>query len=158
MRKWTGLSLVKLTGLRYSSANWNSVDIFSVERCGIAARFKSKCALKFEQVYLMILPPKTSTISIWPLCLYFIWYILRLWSINEWYGMKYTKTWVPFYWHELTLIPACISYYIHHRIWDEVTYPFPNLNGETNEAWERISNFISYISGHVITYTSWNKS
>ena len=39
----------------------------------------------------------------------------------------------PFYLHGLTLIPAWISNYIHYKVWDEITYPFLNLNGETVE-------------------------
>ena len=30
-----------------------------------------------------------------------------------------------FYLHGLTLIPAWISNYIHYKLWDEITYPFP---------------------------------
>ena len=42
-----------------------------------------------------------------------------------------SDTWGLFYWHRLTLIPALISTYIHHRdrVWNEITYPFPNFNG-----------------------------
>ena len=32
--------------------------------------------------------------------------------------------------HELTLFPAWITNYIHYGILDEITYPFPNFNGE----------------------------
>ena len=42
-------------------------------------------------------------------------------------------TWGPFYQYGLTLIPACVSNYIHHKVWDEITYPFPNFNGCTVE-------------------------
>ena len=67
--------------------------------------------------------------------------------------------------------------HIHHRVWVEITYPFPNFNGATvrcnrwnlgmdkeityplpnfNGAtigiWERISNFIRHFTGYVITY------
>ena len=34
-----------------------------------------------------------------------------------------------FYYHGLTLIPTRISNYIHYKMWDEITYPFVNLNG-----------------------------
>ena len=47
---------------------------------------------------------------------------------------------------------AWISNYIHHRMWDEIIFPFPNFNGCTVEVWEWISNFISYFTGHVIIY------
>ena len=30
------------------------------------------------------------------------------------------------------------------KVWDEITYPFPNFNGVTVEVWEWISNFIPH--------------
>ena len=33
-----------------------------------------------------------------------------------------------------------------------MTYPFPNFNGATVEAWEWIKNFIQSFAGYVITY------
>ena len=62
---------------------------------------------------------------------------------------------VPFYEHKSTFIPAWISNYIHHKVWDEITYPFPNFNGATVEVWEWISNFIPHFTGTVITYPRW---
>ena len=62
------------------------------------------------------------------------------------------KAWGPFYWHGLTLIPAWISNYIHYKVWDEITYPFPNANGGTVEVWEWMSNFMPHFTGHVIAY------
>ena len=38
----------------------------------------------------------------------------------------------------------------------EVTYPFPNFNGNTVEVWEWISNFISQLIKNVITYPCCN--
>ena len=38
------------------------------------------------------------------------------------------------------------------KVWDEITNPFPNLNGAAIEDWEFISNFISYFLIDVITY------
>ena len=35
------------------------------------------------------------------------------------------------YLYGLHLIPTWISYHIHHIIWDEITYPFPDFNGCT---------------------------
>ena len=40
--------------------------------------------------------------------------------------------WGPFY-YGLTLIPTWISNYIHHKMWDEITYPFLSFNGATVE-------------------------
>ena len=45
-----------------------------------------------------------------------------------------------------------------YRVWDEITYPFPNFNGTTVEAWEWISNSILHFNGHVITYPGWDQS
>ena len=42
--------------------------------------------------------------------------------------------------------------YTHFKLWDEITYPFPNFNSFTIEVWEWISNFIPHFSGHAITY------
>ena len=47
----------------------------------------------------------------------------------------------------LSLIPTCISNYIHYKVWDKITYPFPNFNSCTVEVWEWISNFIPYFLG-----------
>ena len=55
-------------------------------------------------------------------------------------------------WGTLTLIPAWISNYIPSKVWDEITYPFPNFNGVSVEVWEWISNFIKHFIMHVITY------
>ena len=38
------------------------------------------------------------------------------------------------------------------KVWDEITYPFPNFNGCTVEVWEWISNFIPHFYEYVITY------
>ena len=46
----------------------------------------------------------------------------------------------PLYWYGLTLIPAWISNHIPAKVWDGITYPFPNFSGCTIEVWEWISN------------------
>ena len=37
-------------------------------------------------------------------------------------------------------------------MWDEITYPFLNLNGAAVEVWEWIGNFIPHFIEHMITY------
>ena len=67
-----------------------------------------------------------------------------------------TGAWDTFYWHDITLIPAWISNYIHYKIWDEFIYPFPNFNCATVctvEVWEWISNCIPHFTGHGISNT-----
>ena len=56
----------------------------------------------------------------------------------------------------IDLIPAWISNYIHYKVWDEITYPFPNFNGCTVEVWEWITNFIPHFTRCVMTYPCWD--
>ena len=56
----------------------------------------------------------------------------------------------PSYLHGLTLIPVWMSYHMPSNVWEEITYPFANLNGETVEVWERINNFIPHYMMFVI--------
>ena len=62
----------------------------------------------------------------------------------------------PFYLHELTLIPVWMNNYIHYKVWDGITYPFPNVNGAALNVWEWVSTFIPHFTGYVITYPCWN--
>ena len=39
------------------------------------------------------------------------------------------------------------------KVWDEITYPFPNFNGATVEVWEWISNFDPNLLMDLITYS-----
>ena len=45
-------------------------------------------------------------------------------------------------WYLGFLLIAWISNYIHYKLWDEITYPFPNVNGCTVEVLEWINDFI----------------
>ena len=38
------------------------------------------------------------------------------------------------------------------KVWDEITYPFPNFNGATAEVWEWMSNSIPHFMTDVIIY------
>ena len=42
-------------------------------------------------------------------------------------------SWGPLYDYELSLIQAWISNHIYYKVWDEITYPFPNFNSVTIE-------------------------
>ena len=44
------------------------------------------------------------------------------------------------------------------KVWDEITDPFPNVNGAAVEIWERMSNFIPHFTGYVITYPCYDLS
>ena len=61
----------------------------------------------------------------------------------------------PFYQNGLTLITAWISNYMSSKVWDEITYPFPNFNGVNVEVWEWIFNFITTFVMAIITYPCW---
>ena len=45
-----------------------------------------------------------------------------------------------------------MSNYMPSKVWDEITYPFPNFNGCTVEVWEWVSNFMSHFIMDAITY------
>ena len=61
----------------------------------------------------------------------------------------------------LILIPVWTSNHNHHKVWDEITYPFSKFNGATVdngapvEVWKWISYFIPQFTVHVITYPCW---
>ena len=55
---------------------------------------------------------------------------------NIWLSDDSFATWGPLCQHGLSLMPALIGNYIHYKVWDEITYPFPNINGTTVEVWE----------------------
>ena len=61
----------------------------------------------------------------------------------------------PFYLQSLILIPSWVRNYIHYKVRDAITYPFPNLNCETVEIWEWMSNFILHFTRYSITYPCW---
>ena len=48
------------------------------------------------------------------------------------------------------------THYIRYKVWDEITYPFPNFNGAAVDVWEWISNFILHFKGYMITYPCWD--
>ena len=37
--------------------------------------------------------------------------------------------------------------YVNYKMWNEITYPFPNFNGGTVEVWEWISDIIPHFTG-----------
>ena len=89
------------------------------------------------------------------LCINFnggLYILILVWIIS----VSKRSAWGSFYKHGLTLIPAWISNYIHHKVWDKLTYPLSNFTGTTFEVWEWISNLIPHVTGHVITYPSWD--
>ena len=51
-----------------------------------------------------------------------------------------------------------MSNYTHYKLWDEITYPFPNFNGCPVEVYEWISNLIPHFTGHVVNYSYWEYS
>ena len=58
------------------------------------------------------------------------WYIgirLARYAITQ---NDYQDSWGPFSQHGLTLISSWISNDSHHKVWDEIIYPFLNVNGE----------------------------
>ena len=56
----------------------------------------------------------------------------------------------------MDFIVAWISNHVPGKVWNEITYPFPNFNGRAVEVWEWISNFITRLMMDVITYSCWD--
>ena len=59
--------------------------------------------------------------------------------------------------HQITILlrrpsPASIRNYTHYKMWDEISYPFPNFNGSTVDVWEWITDFIPHFIMDVLTY------
>ena len=81
---------------------------------------------------------------------------LGFWKINCQMSCTSFTNMGTFYKHGLTLIPAWISNHIPSKLWDEITYPFPNFKSGTVEVWEWISNFIPYNIMDVITCPYWD--
>ena len=53
----------------------------------------------------------------------------------------------PLYWHAYPVIP---KWDVHYKIWDVITYPFPNFSYCTIEIWEWINNCIPHFDRHMI--------
>ena len=49
-------------------------------------------------------------------------------------------------WHRSALIPAWGFNYIHYKVFDEITYLFPNFKGCTVEVWEWKRHFIPHLT------------
>ena len=62
----------------------------------------------------------------------------------------------PVYQHGITSLTAWISNHMPNKVWDEITYPFPNFNGSNVEVWEFISNIMPHVIKYVITHTCWD--
>ena len=52
----------------------------------------------------------------------------------------------------ITLISSLISEYIPYKLWDEINYPFPNINGAAVEVREWVTTFIPRFTWLVITH------
>ena len=63
---------------------------------------------------------------------YFIW-CLELCIKKDTHNPVVIEAWGLFYQNDLTLILARLSNHMLGKVWDEITYPFLNLNGCTIE-------------------------
>ena len=92
-------------------------------------------------------------ISLGKICAHHSWNAKRL---NEHWHMSQYTPWIMLEVRTSSCsVVVWISNYIHYNVWDEITYPFPNLNGSAVEVWEWMSNFILHLTGHVVTYKCW---
>ena len=60
--------------------------------------------------------------------------------------------WDSVYKHGLTLIPVWGGNHDHCKMWGEISYPSPNVNGCTVEVWKWICNFIPHVIMYVIIH------
>ena len=64
----------------------------------------------------------------------------------------------PFHQYGLTLFQGWGVYHMPSKVWDKISYPFPNSNGCTIEICDTISTFTPHFTMDVITYPCWNWS
>ena len=125
---------------RLSHMVWlNSEDLKSVE-CKvmkipvstntkkISFIYQNTCESDLGNIYKMITPFHQELIMLSQQnkeigCIQVVWHIY------------YVAHWDTFYQHGLTLIPAWISNYTHHKVCNKITYPFPCFNCCTVEVW-----------------------
>ena len=55
----------------------------------------------------------------------------------------------------LHLNPSMDRWFIHCKVWNKITYTFPNFNSCTVEVWEWISNFALHFTRHAINFPCW---
>ena len=53
-------------------------------------------------------------------------------------------------------MPSIVLDVMPSIVWGEITYPFLNSNGPTDDVLERIGNFIPHFVMGVTTYPSWH--
>ena len=82
----------------------------------------------------------------------FCWLLIQLNIDLVWFGFAIRG---HFYQHGLISIPAWISNYIHYKVWDGITFVFPNFYCAVSEVCEWISNFIPQFIGPMTTYRWW---
>ena len=61
---------------------------------------------------------------------------------------------LPYYLGSILL--TWVSNYIHHKVWNEIAYPFSNFTSATVEVWNILVNFIPHFTGHLISYPWWD--
>ena len=81
--------------------------------------------------------------------------IMDKWDFKT-FEIKMRFSWISYITTTPDTIAAWISNYIHYKVWDEITYAFPNFNSCTIEVWEWINNSIPHFPGHMINYPCWN--
>ena len=93
------------------------------------------CFVLLRLYHQFLLNQHDSFIYIFPYMLYIVYNILCIFPIFQTHDYP-IETW--------------ISNPMSSKVWDEITYPFPNFNGAT--VWEWMSNFIPYHVMNVMIY------
>ena len=86
--------------------------------------------------------------------------ILEVWRYSR---PKQPELWVEFrsynrgevFWHNIGLLfLTWINNYIHYKVWDEITYPFPNFNGAMFRSYNR-DGVVWRSIGHLLRLLTW---
>ena len=147
--RWHSTHICVIKNIRILLANKKTIHMVPINSQAALSRFLSPG--KWRWVTKEMLPIKLFADScgdshqIWPcrINLTCTFYIMKTIVNGEAPGLLL---------HGLTVITVWVSNYIHHIIWDEFAYSFPNLGGATIEFAELIRNLIPHFTGHVIIY------
>ena len=82
-------------------------------------------------------------------------WVYKFWTLSlmvtAWVSLTKSLQQGPVYKHTCILILSWISNYINYKVWNEITYLFPNFSSITIEVCVWRSNVIPHLTGHVIT-------
>ena len=141
LRQW-------LVAWQHQAITWTNVDLLSVRSNDNHLRAISQVIpeplIMKTSLKLTYLRHPSNTRGRWVKQIKFVTALNKLYPRKD---RSSTTRWFHYYLWICFLMSSMAN-----KLWDEINYPYPNLNGVTNEVWERISNSISYFIMDVISY------